>query len=138
MKMFVERWADDATYYCWLQVPPQSLDVWSFWARLEQLGAAFKPGSSSAGVYPLTYVPGSMGSFIAIAPDEPDLQGLRAAAHQALADTSPPGASAPLQQPVARWQASERRAFVMGPAREHRQLLLRYLLPTRSLALLRK
>jgi hypothetical protein len=49
IKMFMERWAEDATYFCWQHVPPRGLDVWQFWARLMQSGTAFQPGTSSSG-----------------------------------------------------------------------------------------
>lgn len=49
IKMFMERWAEECTYFCWQHVPPRGLDVWQFWARLMQAGAAFQPGTSSSG-----------------------------------------------------------------------------------------
>lgn len=212
--MFMERWAEDATYFCWQHVPPKGLDVWQFWARMIEAGAAFKPGASScgacnriccvpfcsavllcrssshatthmqqhlgttadiarlrlcsvpnicadncdghfcpsydihrvcnvcrcsvlyAGVYPLIYLPGVMGTFIAISPEESELPTLREAANAAL--TAPVAAPTDsLLQPTG-WHEADRRAFVTGPTRDHMQQLLRYVLPVRSLALVRK
>jgi hypothetical protein len=90
-----------------------------------------------SGVYPLIYLPGVMGTFIAISPEEADLSSLKEAANAALT-AAPPASSAELLLQPTGWLESERRVFVTGGSREHRQKALRYVLPVRSLALVRR
>ena len=59
---------------CWKHKPPVSLDVTTFWAKLEELGIAFTPGVSTTGVFPLLYLRGRSGVFIAVSEEESELQ----------------------------------------------------------------
>jgi hypothetical protein len=78
-----------------------------------------------------------MGTFIAISPEESELSSLKEAANAALTAAAPALSAELLLQPTA-WSDSERRVFVTGGSREHRQQALRYVLPVRSLALVRR
>jgi isoaspartyl dipeptidase IadA len=145
LKMFLERWTEveDCTYFCWQHVPPKSLDVWQFWARLIETGVAFKPGSSTSGVYPLVFLPGVIGTFIAISSEDGSdtngsshLEDLRAAAIAAL--TAPAAAPGTALLQATGWSADDRRVFVTGASRDQHQQQLRFVLPIRSLCLARK
>jgi len=87
----------------------------------------------------LIYLPGVMGTFVAISPEESELQRLRDAANEALAMAlaAPASPLSAMLQPTG-WDQADRRIFVTGPGREHRQQVLRYVLPVRSLALVRQ
>ena len=55
-KQFAERHARDSQFCAWSVVPPAGLDVWTWWSRMLENDAAFLPGSSSSGVFPLLYL----------------------------------------------------------------------------------
>lgn len=79
-----------------------------------------------------------MGTFIAISNEESDLNRLKDAANAALTAAAPSNASPELLLQTTGWLDAERRVFVTGGGREQRQQALQYVLPVRSLALLRK
>jgi hypothetical protein len=78
-----------------------------------------------------------MGTFIAISSEEQELSSLKDVANAALTAAAPATAAELLLQPTG-WREFERRVFVTGGSREQRQQALQYVLPVRSLALVRK
>lgn len=56
------------------------MDVNTFWRRLQERGIAFTPGESTDGVFPLLYLRGRTGIFIAISKVEKQLTNLQARA----------------------------------------------------------
>lgn len=98
-----------------------------------------------AGVYPLVYLPGVIGTFIAISYEDTStdsnssthIEELRAAAISALTAPTAAAAGTALLQATG-WSADDRRVFVTGASRDQHQQQLRYVLPVRSLCLARK
>ena len=66
-KLFVTRNAPGSAFYCWKAAPSAIVDVYGYWNKLVAAGIAFVPGRSSEGVFPLLYLRGLSGLFIAIA-----------------------------------------------------------------------
>jgi len=65
-KIFREMYAPDKEFFVWKVDPPKNLDIWKYWSRLVDKKAAFIPGQSERGVFPLIYLRGLSGLFIAI------------------------------------------------------------------------
>jgi beta-aspartyl-dipeptidase (metallo-type) len=65
-KMFVERYAPGSHWYCVKYKPPDTIDVHTFWRRLQERGIAFIPGTTTSGVFPMTYLRGLTGTFVSI------------------------------------------------------------------------
>jgi len=79
-----------AAFYCWsTALPHRGLDVWTFWSRIQEHGAAFSPRSSSGGgsadsgtpvtpgVWPLLFLKGSLATLLAIGKDKEQVAQLR-------------------------------------------------------------
>ncbi|KAF6263038.1 hypothetical protein COO60DRAFT_1672706 [Scenedesmus sp. NREL 46B-D3] len=86
--LFRQQHAPGCAFYCWTTALPHSLDVWTFWSRLQDHGAAFVPAaapsaggatdcSSPAGVFPLLFLKGSVSTLIAIGKDREQVAQLR-------------------------------------------------------------
>jgi beta-aspartyl-dipeptidase (metallo-type) len=67
-KLFADMWAPDAHWMCRKYKPAKTLDVHTFWRRLQERTIAFVPGQSQQGVFPLTHLRGLAGTYIAIGP----------------------------------------------------------------------
>lgn len=66
-KLFVQRHAPGSAFYCWKGAPSAVVDVYDYWNKLVAAGIAFVPGKTQEGVFPLLYLRGMSGLFIAIA-----------------------------------------------------------------------
>lgn len=66
-KLFISRWAPGSAFYCWKAAPSAIVDVYGYWNKLVAAGLAFIPGKSTEGVFPLLYLRGMSGLFIAVA-----------------------------------------------------------------------
>jgi len=66
-KLFVEMYAPGQAMFCWKFEPPSTLDVVTFWSRLINRGIALRPGFDISGVFPILFLPGLSGLFIAVA-----------------------------------------------------------------------
>lgn len=93
-KLFMQAYAPEKSFYFWERKPPDTLDVQSFWKRLKSSGRAFVPGKSETGVFPLTYLRGCAGSFIAIGKDRLDTMSLYDHANSLLLPIAPFGTGA--------------------------------------------
>eukprot|EP00056_Hartaetosiga_gracilis_P005169 m.82069 g.82069 ORF g.82069 m.82069 type:complete len:1309 (-) comp12075_c2_seq1:42-3968(-) len=69
-KMFHEMFAKDKAFYVFKHKPPPTLSATQFWLRLQSSDIAFVPGQSEAGVFPLIYLRGLSGLYIALANTE--------------------------------------------------------------------
>lgn len=93
-KLFVQTYAPDKSFYFWDRKPPDGLDVNTFWKRLKSSGRAFVPGKSETGVFPLNYLRGCAGSFIAIGKDSLETMSLYDHANSLLLPIAPFGTGA--------------------------------------------
>jgi hypothetical protein len=66
-KLFVNRNAPGSDFFCWKAAPSSVVDVYGYWNKLVAAGIAFIPGKSTEGVFPLLYLRGMSGLFIAVA-----------------------------------------------------------------------
>ena len=85
-KLFREMYAPGAEFYCWKFKPPASLTIDAFWGRLQSSGIAFMPGKSSYGVFPLTYLRGLSGLYIALAPTDAEAEAIYLTAKRCLTE----------------------------------------------------
>jgi len=69
-KLFAQMYAKDCAFFCWERRAPDALDVAGLWKRMKSAGCAFLPGKSTSGVFPLSFLRGKSGRFIAIAKDD--------------------------------------------------------------------
>lgn len=60
----------------WQFTPPKNYDVWLFWTRLTDSSASFDFRKKS-GVFPLVYLRGSCGMFLAITNTPEELAAIR-------------------------------------------------------------
>ncbi|CAG9463223.1 unnamed protein product [Pedinophyceae sp. YPF-701] len=137
VQLFVEAHAEDENraFVGWQHRVPEALDVWTFWSRLVEKGAAFVPGQSASGVFPLVFYRGSLSIFLAIGEDMAEVQRLRE-----LADELLRAPARPLRKALAytRTLENRRRIFALSPLPEHRVWpCSEFVIPCLSLSLLR-
>ena len=66
-KLFINAQAPGSAFFCWKAAPSNVVDVYGYWNKLVAAGIAFIPGKSTEGVFPLLYLRGMSGLYIAIA-----------------------------------------------------------------------
>ena len=65
-KLFVEMYTPGQAMFCWKFKPPMGLSVTTFWNRLKSREIALIPKQSTSGVFPLLFMAGLSGLFIAV------------------------------------------------------------------------
>jgi len=100
-KLFMAAYAPDATFYCWKGIPGLHVNVYQFWKRLVQRGIAFVPGKSKEGVFPLLYLRGLSGMYIAVAETSEKAEALHTIANDLLKaeNANKPAGIIPVQKP---------------------------------------
>lgn len=88
-KLFQEMYCADKTFYCFKFKPPSSLTVKQFWYRLQSSDIAFTPGESEFGVFPLVYLRGLSGLYVAIAKTDREAYNLYQQAKTCLTERQP-------------------------------------------------
>lgn len=88
-KLFQELYCNDKTFYCFKFKPPPTLTVKQFWYRLQSADIAFTPGQSESGVYPLIYLRGLSGLYVAIATTDREAYQLYQQAKSCLTERQP-------------------------------------------------
>lgn len=123
---------DSLLFFAW---PTQlaRVDVWTFWARLCEQGAALNPLHDRRGVFPLVLNRGATSFLIAIATSDEDLMALKDIADAALHEETE---AAPLK--LESWVDSNRRIWCNGPRPEYSRQTQRYNMPARTIPLVRK
>lgn len=81
-KLFRDLYASRSILASWKVNPGE--DVFRFWDKLVSRGIAFRPNSSSTGVFPLCYLPGMWGMLLAFGESEAELESLRKEAEECL------------------------------------------------------
>ena len=68
-KLFVDLYAPGKCWHCWKGTPNVNADIWKFWGHLQRRGIAFDPKAPGGprGVFPLIFLRGLSGQYIAIA-----------------------------------------------------------------------
>eukprot|EP00960_Hanusia_phi_P000025 502-Hanusia_phi.AAC.2 len=75
-KLFQARYAPDSSFYCWKTAPALDFDVYAFWSRLVANGIAFIPGKSTRGIFPLLFLRGLSGLYVAFADTNEEAEAL--------------------------------------------------------------
>eukprot|EP00043_Microstomoeca_roanoka_P020483 m.250105 g.250105 ORF g.250105 m.250105 type:complete len:1262 (-) comp17172_c3_seq3:208-3993(-) len=88
-KLFQEMYCADKVFYCFKFKPPASLTVKQFWYRLQSADIAFTPGESESGVFPLVYLRGLSGLYVAIAKTDREAYQLYESAKSCLTERQP-------------------------------------------------
>ena len=88
-KVFLDMYAGDKTFYCFKFKPPPGLKVRQFWYRLQSSDIAFTPGVSESGVWPLIYLRGLSGLYIAVAKTDREAYNLYQQAKICLTERQP-------------------------------------------------
>ncbi|EKX41719.1 hypothetical protein GUITHDRAFT_74499 [Guillardia theta CCMP2712] len=85
-KLFQARYAPDSSFYCWKTAPALDFDVYAFWSRLVSNGIAFIPGKSTRGIFPLLFLRGLSGLYVAFGDTNEEAEALDEHACMALHD----------------------------------------------------
>jgi hypothetical protein len=87
--MFFDMFVKEKSFYYWENKPGDDVDPNGIWRRLKNVGCQYQPGGKTNGIFPLQYLRGMSGMFIAIGNDENECMVLRDKLTDLLKRTTP-------------------------------------------------